>query len=225
VAVDMPLDERGLGKIIEAVGRRYIPATLDRSALRRAIDKSKKSAETISKNRHGARARKRFERLKQILEAAKRLASLLEVTDDASDMVQRLCGEWTLAMVSRLIVDIEALVHVLSDGDREPSQWGNPTTNEWLAGAELPCVFEEHFCRKPGASWNKAHKKAGGPCVRFIEATMLELGKPYSTASILRAMTRLRALRKSRRLVRAKRGSWASMMASSPLSRATASSA
>jgi hypothetical protein len=38
--------------------------------------------------------------------------------------------------------------------------------------------------------------------VRFIEATMRELGKPYSPASILRAMTRLRSLRNSRSRVR-----------------------
>jgi hypothetical protein len=202
VAVDMPLDERGLDKIIEAVGRKYITATFDRSALRRALGKSEKSAETISKNRHGARARNRLTRLKQILEAAEQLESLLKVQDDASEMIRKCFGEEPIVTVIRLIGEVEALLHVLSD--HEPSQWGNPTTNEWLAGAELPCVFEEHFCRKPGASRNKAHKKGDGPCVRFIEATMLELGKPCSTASILRAMTRLRALRENRRLSRTK---------------------
>jgi hypothetical protein len=65
-----------------------------------------------------------------------------------------------------------------------------------------PCVFEEHFRRKPGGWRNKTHKKGGGPCVRFIEATMRELGKPYSPASILRAMTRLRGLKDSRSRVR-----------------------
>jgi hypothetical protein len=217
----MPLDERGLNKIIEAVGRRYTPTTLDRSALRRALDKSEKSAETISKNRHGARARKRIERLKQILEVVEQLELLLKAQDDASHIIRECFGEGPLVTVIQLIGEVEALLHVLSD--HAPSQWGNPTTNEWLAGAELPCVFEEYFCRKPGASRNKAHKKGGGPCVRFIEATMLELGRPYSTASILRAMTRLRALRESRRLSRIKRGT--SMTVSSPLSRTAASSA
>jgi hypothetical protein len=66
----------------------------------------------------------------------------------------------------------------------------------------LPCVFEEHFHRKPGGSRNKTNKKGDGPCVRFIEATMRELGKPYSPASILRAMTRLRGLKDSRSRVR-----------------------
>jgi hypothetical protein len=161
---------------------------------------ARKAAETISKNRHGARARKRIKRLKQILEAAKQLESLLKVQDDASHIIRECFGEGPLVTVIQLFAEIEALLRVLSNHD--PSQWGNPTTNVWLAGAELPYVFEEHFCRKPGASRNKAHKKGGGPCVRFIEATMLELGRPYSTASILRAMTRLRALRENRRLSR-----------------------
>ena len=104
-----------------------------------------------------------------------------------SKSAQRL-GEWPLALVSRLIVDhVEASEHALSNA--EPRQWGNPTANEWLAGAELPCVFEEHFHRKPGGSRNKTYKKGGGPCVRFIEATMHELGVRYSPASILRTMT------------------------------------
>jgi hypothetical protein len=78
---------------------------------------------------------------------------------------------------------------------------GESQCKEWLAGVELPCVFKEHFHREPGGSRNKA-RKIGGPCVRFIEATMRELGKPYGPASILRAMTRLRALQASRSLVR-----------------------
>jgi hypothetical protein len=173
----MPLDEHGIDKIIAAVPSKYVPANLDRSALRRAIDESEKYAKIISVNRRGARARKRLKRLKQIRETAERLASLLEVKDDASDMIEKLWpkstrrpGEWPLAMVSRLIVDIvEASEHALSNP--EPRQGGNPTANEWLAGGELPCVFEEHFRRKPGGSRNKTHKKGGGPCVRFIEAT------------------------------------------------------
>ena len=207
-AGDMPIEEHSIDKIIAAVSSKYVPANLDRSALRRAIDESEKYAKIISVNRRGARARKRIRRLKQIRETAEQLASLLEVKDDASDMIENLwpksarrLGEWPLATVSRLIVGlVEASEHALSDP--EPRRWGNPTANEWLAGAELPCVFKEHFHRKPGGSRNKTHKKGGGPCVRFIEAAMRELGVRYSPASILRTMTRLRDLRDQRRLVR-----------------------
>jgi hypothetical protein len=195
----MSLDERGLAKIIEAVGKNFVPAGLDRSALRRAIDESEKHAEIVAVHRRGARARKLLQKLKQVHETAGQLAVLLNTKDDASDLIQKLYGEWPKAMVSRLIVVVETLKQLLSDS--KPSQWGNPSAKEWLAGVELPCVFKEHFHREPGGSRNKA-RKIGGPCVRFIEATMRELGKPYGPASILRAMTRLRALQASRSLVR-----------------------
>jgi hypothetical protein len=195
----MSLDKRSLDKIIMAVRKKFEPADLDRSALRHAIDQSEKRAEIISVHRRGASARKLLKKLKQVRETAEQLAGLLNTKDDASDLIQELCSEWPKAVVSRLIVNVEALEQVLSDG--KPSQWGNPSANEWLAGVELPCVFEEHFHREPGGSRNKAGK-VGGPCVRFIEATMRELGRPYDPASILRAMTRLRALQASRSLVR-----------------------
>ena len=196
----MPLNERSLDEIIKAVGKKFVPADLDRSELRRAIDESEKHAEIISVHRRGTRARKLLKQLKQVRKTTDQLALLLDAKNDASDLIQKLCGEWPKDMVGRLIAHVEALEQGLSDG--KPSQWGNPTANEWLAGAELPCVFEEHFHRKPGGSRNKTRKQGGGPCVRFIEATMREWGKPYEPASILRAMTRLRALQTRRSLVR-----------------------
>ena len=195
----MPLNERGLDQIIRAVGKNFVPADLDRSALRRAIDESENFAEIISVHRRGARARKLLKQLKQVRETTDHLALLLDAKNDASDLIQKLSGEWPKVIVSRLIVDVEALEHVLGKG--KPPQGRNPSAKEWLAGVELPCVFDENFHRKPGGSRSKAGK-AGGPCVRFIEATMRELGKPYDPVSILRAMTRQRAQQASRSRVR-----------------------
>ena len=53
---------------------------------------------------------------------------------------------------------------------------------KWLAGVELPVCVQRTFSREPGGSRNKARKI--GARVRFIEATMLELGKPDDPASI-----------------------------------------
>jgi hypothetical protein len=147
--VEMSLDEHGVDRIIEAVGRRYIPPTLDRFTLRRAIQESDRGAEILSAHRHGARSRKQLERLKQVSGTAKQLAALLEAKDDASEMIESLCGEWPRAMVSRLIDYVEALVEVLSG--QGSSQWDNPTANEWLAGVELPCVFASIFAETPAA--------------------------------------------------------------------------
>jgi hypothetical protein len=199
MAVDLSLDARGVDRIIQAVGKGYEPANLDRSALRRAIDESAKSAEIISAYRQGTPLRYQIKRLKQIRKTAQQLASSLEVKDVTTDMIQQGLGEPPLAMISRLIIALEVIEHVL--GDLKPSKWGNPTANEWFAGVELPCVFEEHFYRKTGRSRNK-DGKADGPCVRFIATTMLELGTQYSSESITRVMTRLRPLRDRRRLLR-----------------------
>jgi hypothetical protein len=201
----MPLDEHSIDRIIEAVGDRYVPATLDKSSLRRAIQKSDIKAEIISAHRHGARTPNWRKRLKQFREMAKPLALWFEVKDDATDIIEEVWSKsirqpdgWPLALLTGVIVDVcEACEDTLRNADVKLSQWGNPTANEWLAGVELPCVFEEHFLGKPGGSRNIAGK-AGGPCVRFIASTMLELGKPYSPESILRAMTRLRRLRETR---------------------------
>jgi hypothetical protein len=156
----MSLDKRSLDEIITAVGKKFERADLDRSALRHAIDESEKRAEIISVHRRGARARKLLKQLKQIRKTAEQLEVLLNTKDDASDLIQKLCGEWPKAMVSRLIVVVETLEQLLSDS--KPSQWGNPSAKEWLAGVELPCVFKEHFHREPGGSRNKA-RKVGGP--------------------------------------------------------------
>jgi hypothetical protein len=204
----MPLDEQSVDKTIKAVGKKYGPAAIDRSALRRAIEESEKGAEIIAVYRRGARAQKLRERLKQFRVAAKQLAAMLEVNDDASRMIESFIGEWPRAMVSRLSDHVEALEKLNSEAlaavlrMQRPSRWGNPNANAWLAGVELPLVFEEHFGRPPGISRSKTYEKGSGPCVRFIESTMLELGKRYSTASILRAMTQLRGLRDSRSHVR-----------------------
>jgi hypothetical protein len=196
----MPVYEDGVDRIIAAVGHKYVPDTLDRSALRRAINESEKRAKIISANRHGARARNRLKRVRGIRDAAKELASLLEVKDDASDLIDEICGEWPQTTVRWLIAYCAAIEEVF--GKLKASRWGNPTVNEWLAGAELPCVFAEHFRRPPGGSRNKTYQKGGGPCVRFIEATMRELGRLYSAASIVRALTGQHRLREHLLLVR-----------------------
>ena len=89
---------------------------------------------------------------------ANQLAEWLEVKDDARDLIEKVWSrqrpnEWPLELVSGVIVDIGmACEDTLSNADAEHPQWRNPNANEWLAGAELPCVFEEHFGRRPGVS-------------------------------------------------------------------------
>jgi hypothetical protein len=202
MVADMSLDAQTLDRVIQAVGKKYELANLDRSALRHELDESKNSAEVISANRHGARSRARLKHLKKIRESAEQLSSLLQIKDDAIDLIRGLrddLRETTLTTITRLIISVESIEHVL--GTAAGSKYGNPTAVEWLAGVELPCIFEEHFHRKAGGSRN-AEGRPDGPCVRFVESALRELGFQYSAESILRAMTGLRTLRLNRRLVR-----------------------
>jgi hypothetical protein len=73
-----------------------------------------------------------------------------------------------------------------------------PSEREWLAGVSLPLVYERHFLSPAGRSRN-AEGKPGGPTVRFVVATLTELGIPYSSESIVRAFTRLKRQRDEER--------------------------
>jgi hypothetical protein len=65
-----------------------------------------------------------------------------------------------------------------------------PSQREWLAGVSLPLVFERHFRRRAGRS--RQNSKPSSPTVRFVEATLNELGMPYAKESIIRAISRLK---------------------------------
>jgi hypothetical protein len=73
-----------------------------------------------------------------------------------------------------------------------------PSELEWLAGVSLSLVYERNFLRRAGRSRN-APGEVGGPCIRFIEATLKELGWPYSRESIARAFSRVARQREEER--------------------------
>ena len=187
----MSLDKRSLDEIIKAVGKKFEPADLDRSALRRAIDESEKRAEIISAHRRGARARKLLKRLKQVRETAEQLAVLLNTKDDASDLIQELCGEWPKAMVSRLIVYVEALEQVLSDG--KPSMRGIPMQMSGSPAWNCRVYSKNIFTESPVARETRPAKLAA-PVYVSSKPPCANWASPTIRASILRAMTRLRAL-------------------------------
>jgi hypothetical protein len=72
--------------------------------------------------------------------------------------------------------------------DRRPSEL------EWIAGVALPLVYERNFARRAARS-RTLENKPSGPTIRFIAATLKEVGVLYSDESIVRAMTRLAAFR------------------------------
>jgi hypothetical protein len=82
---------------------------------------------------------------------------------------------------------------------RDPILRGRrPTGPEMLAGVYLPLIFEMHFLQRAARSRDKGGKPSG-PMVRFIRATMRELGLRYSDESIVRAYSLRATLRKEER--------------------------
>ena len=104
--------------------------------------------------------------------------------------------------MGRLIVVAEKSEQGLSDLAKVTcAQYGcrPPSTGDWLAGVELPLIFEECFGRKLGRS--RGVNGPGGPTVRFIAAVMFEMGSQIKGETIVRAMSRFSELRRRRRVV------------------------
>jgi len=227
----MKIDDGMLDRLLNAVGRDYVPDDLDRGALGKAIEGSYEQSKLIAQWRSGPRARGRLKQVKRICKAAESLVSALKDSGDAFELIarvyqkdrsfsleaafdKRIAVKGPLAATigrvpavpktvipgtSRLAANINEFVILIQEIERsfellarEFAAHGSwPTAAEWLGGAALPCVYEEHFHKSPGRSWGR-DGKADGPCVRFIKATMTEMAVPYEPSSIIRTMTKWR---------------------------------
>jgi hypothetical protein len=91
------------------------------------------------------------------------------------------------ASIDKLIQDIDADLQWQNEGPATAMQQSLATRSpfEWISGNHLADVYHLIFDRKPSYSGD-------GPYVRFVEATLIELGitnngRPYSRASISKA--------------------------------------
>jgi hypothetical protein len=197
----MSIDDLAIDRILEAVGQNFVPADLDRPAMRDAIEKAWATQRKIDEYRPGPRGRACSKQLAGIYEAAAALLSLLTTDNDASQWVTKIDPKAALS-VRRLVAVVDSLKGTLDESAKETTanHARVPTAADWFAGVELPCVFQECFHRKAGVSRNAG--KPDGPCVRFVRAVLAEIKLPFADESIARAMTRFAELRERRRLVR-----------------------
>jgi len=200
-AAARPVDERALDRILYAVGKKFIPANLDRRALWSAIMKAEERKNIIDRLRSGARSRSIVKSMQRISRAAKSLQGTIKENDDVNELIANL--------LPSVLEDLGQLVVVTREAEQRWSKHGKivskqydrpPSSGEWLAGVELPLIFEEYFGRKPGRARTK--DGPGGPTVRFIAAVMFEMNSQFAKESIVRAMTRFPELQKRRRVVR-----------------------
>jgi hypothetical protein len=200
-AAATPVDEPALDRILDAVGKKFIPVNLNRRALWTAIIKAEKSKEIIDRLRLGSRARAIVKSMKHTSNAAESLEGAIKENDDVNQLIANLLPS-ILADIGRLIVVTKETAQSWSEsGKAICAQYDRPpSAGEWLAGVELPLIFEECFGRKAGRA--RTNNKPSGPTVRFITAVMSEMDTPLADETIVRAMTRFSELRKRRRVVR-----------------------
>jgi hypothetical protein len=153
----------------------------------------------------------RLEKLRRIVEAIKKLDTLVASDFFISATINKVDTPFGMPPIKRMLLDADILKNELT---RFASQWQRhkadlwrglksrgPSELEWLMGVSFPLVYERHFLRRAGRSRN-AKGEPSGPMVRFIEATLKELGLPRKRESIVRAFSRLQRQRDEERAKR-----------------------
>jgi hypothetical protein len=217
---------QAVDRILEAVGKQHIPPNLDREALRIDIGRAYYSRDHAFDLCRGSEARDRVKRLRRWDKAVKELATEIEDDDLAragiNEFLKRLWPRPLSPLMPSSLplspppigVFLEHLQRAIAATERlekgKADKWRNghkhdpilrrrrPTEKEILAGVKLPLVFEWHFLKRAGRSRDKAGKPSG-PMVKFIGATMKELGLPYSDEAIVRAYSLRAPLREEER--------------------------
>jgi hypothetical protein len=219
-------DAEAIGRILAAVGRGYIPPELDRKALCADIADAYHSRRCAFDLADGSKAQDQLKQLRRIRKTAEKLASLLSAADitvnaTIATCLDKITPPWAKIAppmgspaapkpVEQLDQWLRAIAMAEGLRERRAAKWRTGhkhdpdlrgrrvTEKEWLAGVSLPLVFEWHFRERAGRSRSKAGKPSG-PMVRFIGATMKELGLPYDAESIMRAYSLRAPLRAQQR--------------------------
>jgi hypothetical protein len=198
------ISDDAIGRILDAVGEGFVPADLDRSALCAAIEQAWASREIIEKNRPGPRLKKCLEQLDGVHEAANSLLSVLTADNNATELVTELLPNG-VSNVELLANAAKALRQTFSEHietTRKNYQHRIPTAVEWLAGVELPCIYEEFIDLAAGRSRANKSGKPSGPMVRFIAAVLNKAQLRAEDETIVRAFSRLSGVRKRRMALR-----------------------
>ena len=132
-------------------------------------------------------ARVRLKTVRSILAAGEKLRELIDADRYISATINELDTPFHIPIVQQLLLKLRSLEKVLeglakkwrTKADLPENLKGRrPSRREWLAGVSLPLVFERHFVRRAVLSRN-SDGKPSGPCVKFIGATLEELGLSY----------------------------------------------
>ena len=153
----------------------------------------------------GRKASERLKKVRRILKGVRKYEELIDSDPHISAAINQAHGV-KLPPAKELLLELIVLKSFLA---KLAANWRDkadlpvdlrscrPSELEWLARVSLPLVYERNFLRRAGRS--RTQGEVGGPCIRFIEATLKELGRPYSPELIARAFSRLARQREEER--------------------------
>ena len=184
-----PQREAAIASIIDKVRR----SPEDRDKLAEAIFDAYIELPGLFDPSENREARKRLKKVQQILKGVRKCAAWIDSDPRISKRINK-NGGLVLPPLQRLLFDltiVENELIVLAERRRSQfppkSRW--PSELEWLAGVSLPLVYERNFGQPAGRSRGSTSGKPGGPTVRFVAATLNEIGVSYSDELIVRAMS------------------------------------
>jgi CHAD domain-containing protein len=150
-------EQATLDRILAKIGKKFIPDDLNRMALWIAVKQAADDKKNVDRYRSRARTHAIVKSMKRVRNAAESLAAVIKENEDTCELLVE-----QLASIQQLIGSVSNIVQLLTRSnvairarDRIPS------ANDWLAGIELPLIFEDFFHRKPGRS--RVNDKPGGP--------------------------------------------------------------
>ncbi len=195
------VDEEALARIFAAVGSEFTPAAINRNALWQAITEADENRRRLDQLRPGDRARTIVKSLGRTVVAAESLAALLKENPDVVELLAETVPA-ALTDLERLVTAAKLISEKLASSGiaRGATKKRIPSATEWLAGVELPLIFEENFDRAAGRARNNG--KPAGPTKRFIAAVFRELGVHVEDETVMRAISRLSELKEQRRAIR-----------------------
>jgi hypothetical protein len=160
----------------------------------------------------GPQAQRRLKLLRRILKGVEKQAGLIESDPYIKGAINKVSTPFEIPTVQQLLLKLRGLEESLKWLAKQwrskadvPESLGNrrPSQLEWLAGVSLPLVYERRFLRRAGRSRNIESGEPSGPMIRFVEATLKELGgQIFKRESIARAFTRCTSLRNAERTKR-----------------------
>lgn len=189
-------------RILNAVGKRYWPATLNRETLTADLERVARVYPIWHLLDHQPSDRVMLKRVERVNSTARRLVKLLPALDcsrgENRDPVMRLLltavdDGHDVSNVRGAIAGVSLIV-ALSDKilrDFRSLGWrGRPSAERWLISEALPKIYERHFARPFRIARDKATRQPSGPGIRFVVSVLSVMGvvtryrKPYGPAAI-----------------------------------------